>query len=179
MIEYINDNINVPFALLLGAAKSINCVTFGVVEPIVTDKDGGQTLPAIVDEAGEVNSKLFDDRYAVGLYHRFNSKSYSEVVGGGYGDGKRKLETYDMSCVVYGKREAISYVELEEMLSREINKAERKKLGERVTSSVRSVLFDREQVFNGEYKGVRFFLPPNVFLFRINYTITIARTACN
>lgn len=143
-----------------------------LAEPVML-ADGDQLIPAIIDQSGEVNTNIFDDRYSVGLYHKMTGKEYASSTSGGYGDSKSVVETKTMSVIVYGVRSKIDAYELEEKIVSAINSLKGKAYG-----IVKSSLWDRNQVFAGEFNGVKFFLKPNIFLFKINYTITTSHRVC-
>lgn len=160
---------------------NIQANVHGIAEAAIIDDVGGeeQMRPAIISEDGEIDSDMFDDRYPVCFYHRLNGKTYSGNTNSGYGDNIGYTEEADMSMIVFGMRRAISAHALEEYITNIIQRVTHKKGGARGYCMVKSVSFDRRQVFSGEYSGVRFFIQPNIFLFKVNYKIITARNTCH
>lgn len=145
-----------------------------LAEPILApDRNGDKTIPAIVDPYGEVDMNLFDDRYHVGFYHKLTGKDYTNDPSRGYGNSKSILETANMSMIVYGVRSEILGRDVEEKIVHTINAINGKSVG-----TVKSVSWDRNQVFTSEFSNVQFFLKPNIFLFKINYTISTTHRVC-
>lgn len=145
-----------------------------LAEPILmADRSGERTIPAIVDQYGEVNANIFDDRYKVGFYHKLTSKDFTNDASRGYGNAKSIVETANLSMIVYGIRSEILGRDVEDKIVHTINSINGKSVG-----AVKSVSWDRNQVFASEFSGVQFFLKPNIFLFKINYTISTTHRSC-
>ena len=146
-----------------------------LAEPIlIADRNGDKLVPAIVDQYGEVNSNIFDDRFPIGFYHKLTGKDYSSDTSRGYGSSKSVVETANMSLVVYGLRSKIHGQEVEQKIVDVINAIKGKHIG-----TIKSISWDRNQVFAGEFSGIQFFLKPNIFLFKINYTISTTHRVCD
>lgn len=178
-MEAIIETINTEVCHFL-AENGITANANGIAEPIIIDEVGEaeQTRPAIIDENGEINSDLFDDRYPIGFYHKLSGKTFVSTTQMGYGDAIAYTEESDMFMVVFGLRSVIHANDLEQRISHIIQHTQAKKGGKSTYCILKSVLCDRTQVFANEFKGVQFFLQPNIFLFRINYKIITARTTC-
>lgn len=179
-MEQIINAINEATAAYL-TTNGIRANVHGIAEPAIINEANGeeQIRPAIIDERGEIDCDLFDDRYPVCFYHRLNGKTYTGATNGGYGDTIAYTEESDMSMLVYGVRSVIPACRLEENITHTIQSLQYKQGGTSAYCVVKSVSFDRKQVFLGEYSGIPFFLQPNIFLFRINYKIITARRTCN
>lgn len=168
-IKHINDIV-----LEWLDSKEVSAKAHGLAEPIVeVSANGSTTIPGIIDQYGEVDINIFDDRYSVGLYHKMTGKGYDSSTSSGYGDSKSVVETINMSMVVYGMRSKVNAHDLEQKIVDVINSIRGRAIG-----SVKSAVWDRNQVFSGEFNGVQFFLKPNIFLFKVNYTITTTHRTC-
>lgn len=163
------DTINIAIANAL--AKG-HILVHGVAEAVLIRESEEKILPAIVCADGECDVNLFDDRFDAGFYHKLNGIGYSEVAG--WGDEIRKQSVHDMSMIVYGKRSCISPYAMEKVVCDAIGKATK---GDVVCLPISSD-FNRLQVFATEFSGYPFFLQPNVFLFKVNYRITINPNNC-
>ena len=179
-MEQIINAINEAASAFLDC-QGIRSNAHGIAEPAIINEANGeeQIRPAIIDEYGEIDCDLFDDRYPVSFYHRLNGKIYTGATNGGYGDTIAYTEESDMSMLVYGVRSVIPACQLEENITHTIQSLQYKQGGTSAYCVVKSVSFDRKQVFLGEYSGIPFFLQPNIFLFRINYKIITARRTSN
>ncbi len=162
-------------------SKNLQANVHNIAEPIIIDEVGGveQVRPAVVDESGEVDSNLFNDRYPVGFYHKLLGKQFVGATNKGYGDNIAYTEESNMSMIVFGVRSMIYANELEENIVRSIQELRYRKSATTAYCVVQNISYDRRQIFSSEYTGVPFFLQPNIFLFRINYKIITAHKSCN
>lgn len=163
------DKINIA---ITNALKHGHILVHGMAEAVIIRENEDKILPAVVCHDGECDVDLFDDRYDAGFYHKLNGITYKEVDG--WGDDVRKQSVHDMSIVVYGKRSCISPYDMEKVVCDAIGKASK---GDIVCLPISSD-FNRLQVFAGEFSGYPFFLKPHVFLFKVNYRITINPINC-
>lgn len=147
----------------------------GLTEPVIVRDEAEQSWPAIIDDTGECNVNLFDDKYRIGIYHKLTKITYQENAVKGYGDKKQIQQVADMSLIAYGDRGTADPYALAETLRKELTKT--KKNGKEICS-VTDATFNRVQVFAGEFGGIEFFLQPHVFLFRINYRLVTALPEC-
>ena len=155
-IEQINDIIKAKM-------PPINSQMFGMAESVVLRKeDADVVFPAVVEADGECVHDLLNDAYDCGLYHRLLDKTYAQESAGGFGNHPQLDETNNMCLIAYGKRAAIHAGELEKMAVDAIMAC---------GGVVESSTFDRLSVFATEFQGIQFFLRPEIFLFRINYSI--------
>ena len=152
MIEELNNAI-------VGALQGLKVSALGIAEPIIVTNEDETEMPAIVLSDGECVSVL-DDESDICFYHKLNKKTYQRATNKGYGDKPSLQATYDMSLVVYGFRSKISAIEAEKRITASIA----------TMCDVGTVEFNRSTVFYSEFSGIQFFLQPNVFLFRVNYT---------
>lgn len=161
MIEKLNNAI-------VGALQGLRVSALGVAEPIIVIDSDELELPKIVLPDGEC-LPILDDEDDVCFYHKINKKTYQRATNKGYGDKPSIQATYDMSLVVYGFRSKISAIEAEKRITAAIAPM----------CEVGTVEFNRSTVFYSEFSGIQFFLQPNVFLFRVNYTQKKLLTNCD
>lgn len=147
---------------ILAKMEGKSIITYGIADPVlIRDEDAEKTLPAIVNTNGECVDVFGEaDMHDITLYHRINGVSYS--INGGYGSRPSCNTVADMSIVVYGKRSLINQYKLKDELAGVI--AEKYNLS--------SVDFNAIRVFSTEFSGLPFFLNPDYFLFKLNYSVT-------
>jgi len=140
-----------------------NSQVYGVAEPIIrSDEDSEEWIPVLVDNDGE-DHYIFvvDDDYPMVLYHRLLSKSYVVDRKSKYGDDIGLSIQADMRLVCWGFRNMVKTTaeQIESFIFASL------------PSNVNPVKsnFDRLAVFNNEFKGIKFFLPEEVFLFSMDY----------
>lgn len=160
MISTIVDQINTIFKASL---NDIPVQVFGIAEPFIKndfdeEKEVEIMLPAI-EVGGELTYPFIDDDYKFGFYHKLVSKKYDVSQKDSLGDSPKNTITASMSLICWGF--GLKTEVLEEFFFS-------KKPSNMVFSDT---IFDRNAVFAGEFKGVSFFLPPEVCLFKINYTV--------
>lgn len=161
MIEKLNNAI-------VNALQGLRVSALGIAEPIIVTNDDETEMPAIVLSDGECLS-ILDDESDVCLYHKLNKKTYQIATNKGYGDKPSIQANCDMSLVVYGFRDKISAIEAEKRITSAIA----------TMCEVSNVEFNRSAIFYSEFSGIQFFLQPNVFLFRVNYTQKKLLTNCD
>lgn len=167
MIETIVSSINTIFK---AAITGVPIQVYGIAEPIIKreldEENEIETLmPMIVDEYGEMQYPFVDDDYKLGWYHKLNSKKYDVNQKTGVGDAAKVVVTASMSLICWGfgiKNEA----------TEEFFAAKKPEI-----MVFTDTVFDRNSVFSGEFKGVDFFLPPEVSLIKINYTVRYIQKA--
>jgi len=139
---------------------------YGIAEGVaVYDQDSDKTFPVMVLPSGECYDVYGEtDKHAVTLYHRLNEITFQEVDS--IGSHKQYQEVDSLSLLVFGKRAIISQYQME--------KIARKAIAFDNSQTIERSDFNSLQVFANEYVGVRFFLTPDYFLFKINYRITSA-----
>lgn len=166
-----NLNTAIEAALVGIMGNNADVKTYGLAEPVlVRDTDTEQTIPAIVNNAGECINVFGEcDLHDVVIYHRLMSKSYEAKSG--YGSRPAYNEVCEMSLIVYGKRQAVNQYNLEKDICRAIIDATDRSIG--------STDFNAIQVFATEYAGMPFILNPDYFLFKTNYRITSTLNKCN
>lgn len=161
-IEHINHAI---YKSLKNGKKEANAQGFCLAESITIRGDEDVTFPAIVLPSGECRSVFGEvDKHDVTFYHRLGGISFQEDTKASFGSGSGYVETDSLSLIVYGKRAAISPYRMEQIA--------RQAIATTKNCSVAESDFNSLQVYASEYMGVKYFLTPAYFLFKINYRIT-------
>ena len=138
---------------------------YGLAESVAIRSEEEMTFPAIILDNGEcINVYAETDKHDVTLYHRLNSISYQEDSNTAIGDSNGYAGVADMSLIIFGKRSAINQYEMEKIARAAIVKDN--------TNAIARSEFNMLQVFASEYMGVTFFMNPEYYLFRINYSVT-------
>ena len=145
---------------------TVDIKAHGLAESVAVRGDEDVTLPAIILPNGEcLNVYAETDKHDVTLYHRLNSVSFQESGNdGAFGSLRGYIETDDVSLIVFGKREALSPYRMEK-IARDV-------IAKRTDCILSGSDFNSLQVFANEYIGVTYFMPPQFYLFKINYRIT-------
>jgi|SRR5688572_10343408 len=166
-IKKINEN----FADLVPAIK-----VFGLAQ--LVERTAGterETLPGVVELGGEVKYVGPDDVDSVRIYHRNTSIVTSRSTQQkGYGDEHADIvNTYQMLMIVYvnHKLSKLFPEELFLLLQANIPDAIKFSPYKKILLSTGNVIFNSQTVFNQEYIGASFKLPPEHNLFQINYNI--------
>lgn len=156
-----------------------NIALFGIAEAVLVREsfESEKVLPMVIEAEGECHDVLFDDAKDVSLYHRLLTKTYSTQNAKGFGDTPQREVTYDMALVVYGKRKAIDFMQLERICVGAIENVTNE--AKRMKTEVLSTNFNRLEVFAGEYVGLPFPIEPDIFLFKINYKLTRVQSPCH
>ena len=167
MIETIINSIN---TIIKAHLNDVPAQIYGLAEPIIQrefneDKEVEVLMPMLVDENGEMQYPFIDDEYKFGFYHKLTNKKYDVSQKQGFGDTANVIVNASLSLICWGfnikgetLEEFIAAYKPEIMVFSDTN-------------------FDRQSVFGGEFKGVDFFLPPEVTLFKINYTVRYVQKA--
>lgn len=151
--------------LLNSGLCNITNIVSGIAEPILVKEDDGDDekyIPAIIDNTGDCIYPFVEDEYKLGIYHRLIGKTYSQAQNGGFGDGKKTICISELNMIVWGFRSStLNQEDCEQYIYSKISGP----------AIIQSVNFDRNSVFASEFKGVKFFLHPEVFLFSIKYKV--------
>jgi hypothetical protein len=157
MIQTIINSIN--SAILLHCTK-LDVSVRGLAQPVYILDDDEQIIPAITLD-GEDSHVFIDDSYIFGSYHKLNGKTYSHETKTGYGDAYKVMCVADLSMIVWGFEKNIAADDMEKFI---------------FTVAPKDMIFlktdfDKKRVFQSEFSGVDFFVPEDVFLFKINYRV--------
>lgn len=156
----IISNINNKIASVIGA----NVALFGLSQAVVViGNDGEVKYPAIVTLDGECTYVFLDDKYKFGGYHRLLNKTFSKVAGQGRRDVD--LATYEMLFVAWGFRSKlqIDEISLEEKLLAAFP----------VKADLVQTNYDKQSIFNSEFKGFDYNVNPDEILMSIKYKVQV------
>lgn len=158
MIETVvnswNDSISHHFT---DVGKMIN----NIATPIIERDKSSKFFPAIIKTDGNCEYPFADDDYQFGIYHRLLNIDYLKNQYKSYGDNSKIKAVAELMLICWGWMSFIDVLKMERTLY---------KLSPKLVL-FGQVNFDRRQVFLGEFSGVNFFLPPELFLFSIRYKV--------
>lgn len=169
---------------LLSDVKFADKKTVGIAQSMVRPGDKTlELLPCYVNNEGEGNYVGPDDDYNYIGYHRVNSLTATKAnVNRGYGDGRGyDAHIIRMSYVVFGRRDILQMTNDELALQVQMNFPEAlehivlEQLQLKACNiNVTDIILNDLQVFQDEFQGIQYFLKPEQFLFKVNYTIESA-----
>jgi hypothetical protein len=141
-----------------------------------------EVLPSVVDHAGEARYLGPDDDFDLMTYHRVNGIAVTKGTGKGFGDDRAAdVDVARLSLVVFGRREQLqqSNDELAVLIRAAFPETADRPLRELLkfyacNININDIILNDLQVFAEEYRGIEYFLKPDQFLFKINYTIESA-----
>lgn len=179
--DYINSYLNVQ---MLNRSVFQNQLISSIAQSVARHEGSNvEILPCLVDPNGEARYLGPDDDFDYMAYHKVNSFiATKSTFNKGYGDSKGLIVNQTkMSYVVFGNRSALimSNDELAVHLQTHWpDKVSKTILTEWKLSyidiNINDIILNDLQVFNEEYQGVEFFLKPEQYLFKVNYTIESA-----
>lgn len=138
---------------------------YGLAEPVLWRGDDERTVPAIVNHSGECIDVFKDcDKNDLTFYHKLQSISFDKSDQS-FGSLTSYSKNSEVSLLVYGKRTINPYA---------LNQTICAVISRQTDCELVSVDFNAVMILASEYNGMPFFLPPNFFLFKINYRITSA-----
>lgn len=151
-------NINQAITNIMGNDISL----FGICQPVVVvEQDGESKYPALVSIDGEAQYVFMDDSFLFGGYHKLINKSFSKVAGQGRKDVD--IAIYELVFVFWGFRDKLSLDELS--LENKILPAFPASIDLLQTS------YDKQSIFNSEFKGFEYLLTPDEILMSIRYKV--------
>lgn len=159
VISLINDSVSTG----LNMDGIENVISYGICDvAIVNRKNTQKSFPAIFDVNGEGVYPFLDDRYLVGWYHRVVGNRYLRELKD-FGRIRSRIVESEMMMVVWGFSKELqkSKYEVEEIIRRSFH--------EDVVLS--QTTFDSLQIFNREFKGYKFNIRPEEFVFSIQYKV--------
>ncbi len=136
--------------------------------------------PVVVAEDGECKDLTVDDTTGMQIYHRNTALAYEDKQEDNFGDpGNSTTEVAEMIIICIGDRNRLKIVQEDvgafiwENIPRELKHADLATLQlQTVSIEPGEVNVNIEDVWNGEYQGVKFDLKPNNFMLSIKYKIT-------
>jgi hypothetical protein len=161
-----------------------NALVIGIAQQLPrTNGEKIELLPSYVDNNGEAVYVGPDDDYDLIIYHKINSITVSKGnIKDSYGDDNLfDINVARIGMVVFGKRDVLkmSNDDLAIYLHAAMPVAASKQLLKDLTFraaniNVKDINLNDMQVFMEEFQNMPFFLKPEQFLFKINYTIESA-----
>lgn len=178
IVKYINDGIK-------GCLPECKSLVVDIAEQMVRPAADGklEIFPSYVNENGEGVYVGPDDDYDVIIYHRINSiQTGRGRVQESFGDDNLKdTHVVRIGMVVFGMRDSLklSNDEMAVLLHANFPDAVTKEMLKELSFSasninVKDINLNDMQVFMEEFQNVQFFLKPEQFLLKMNYTIESA-----
>jgi len=177
IVAFINDHL--PDVL-----PSANVKIVGIAQQLPRlNGEKIELLPSFVDDNGEGQYVGPDDDFDVIIYHRVNGIN---VGKGNIKDSFGDANLYDtnvarMSMVVFGKRDLLKMsnddlaIYLQAAMPEAATKEMLKQMSFRAANiNAKDINLNDMQVFMEEFQNMQFFLKPDQFLFKLNYTIESA-----
>jgi hypothetical protein len=155
----------------------------GIAELVTTEEE---TKPAIVDRYGDCTYVGLDDTYSFQLYHRVIQPTAELNIEEEFGDRKNIKENTEMLMVVMGDRNRLQLTAediktgIVAALPLELPVSELNSLGLRSANIIPgSFNWNRQEVYEGEFKLEETLLKTNTIMFSFTYTIeTVFDQAC-
>lgn len=157
----IHSLINTYNEAIQSAITSARAKIMGLAQPVYIIDEDEQTIPMLTVN-GEDAYVFIDDEYDFGIYHKLNSKTYTNEQNKGFGDAAKILCTSDFSMVVWCFENNFSADELEQFIVKNTPEGYR----------IYSTNFDKKTVFNQEFSKIDFELNEVTQMFKINYRVT-------
>jgi hypothetical protein len=164
-------------------AKRFQAGSFdGIAELIKRTADGeaDQKLPALVANDGTCTEVGINDTKPFQVYHRIIDMQASDPDENNFGDQLTVQEITNMRIVVMGDRNRLLLSPEDIMgainlwIPRALSSAEAKALGlESIQIIPGEINLNMEEVFDDEYPGTDFNLPPNHIMAFMNYQVII------
>jgi len=181
IVSYINQTLNQK---LLNDDCFSNKKVIGLAQSL--PKNSGeriQLLPSYVDHDGEAQYVGPEDDYDLIIYHRINNITIGKALNQrAFGD-TRHLDAHvaKIALLVFGRRDRIKLTndELAILLQAAMPEAATKEILKELqfqaaNINLTDIILNDLQVFQEEFQNVTYFLKPEQFLFKINYTIESA-----
>lgn len=180
IVDYINKTLNEE--LFAGDCFS-NRKVIGLAQSL--PKNSGekiQLLPSYVNNDGEANYVGPEEDYDLIIYHRITSILVTRANLKAYGDTRQlDANVAKIGLVVFGRRDKLKLTndELAILLQASMPQAATKEILKQLqfqaaNINLTEIVLTDLQVFQEEFQNVTYFLKPEQFLFKINYTIESA-----
>ena len=124
------------------------------------------------------NAKTVDFSLGAGpftVYHRILSTTFRVDTSGGYGDGDiaYRLPSTDIRMIIIGYRDQINTEpeNLAAIIADSLPPVANTELIKGITISEQSIAYDAQTVFAQEFKGIPFFIGPEMFMLSITYRV--------
>lgn len=167
--DYI-DQLNTDLGKIIGGTK-----VYGLAQPIVRTVGSEQELlPGVVNRKGEIEYVGVDGDLPVIIYHKNSGVQVRVSAQKGVGDNQNDLiNSYQMAMVVFINVQRVRLYPEEYFLYLQANMPTELKIQpyKQLLIRMTNVILNSQLVFQAEYGGTQFTLPPSMSLFQINYTI--------
>lgn len=129
-------------------------------------------FPVTYAKSGEGTYVGIEEKPVI-IYHKCDSMQ-PQIIAPAYGDGEgKKTNRYNMHMIVFVDRKKTGNEPDELFLSFQkvfpVNVTVEPY--EKVTTNIKNVILNSQQVFNSEYRGISYFVKPEHALFQVDYTI--------
>lgn len=159
-----------------------NYRVYGIAEPSQTNLDGGETIqPCVINLDGEGTPCVYDDSYALVMYHRIFSEGILPIANRAFGNKASDYvtTTSEMELVVMAHRTKTKMTP--RTLAAQIYymmPAEQSTIYDTSNNKIASTIilanninFDSNSIFSRDYRGTEYFVSESLMLFGIRYTI--------
>jgi hypothetical protein len=153
----------------------------GIATSVTVQRTSGQIIyPSVIEMNGSVNTIAFNHGAPFTLYHRMLSSSFRKATNTStFGDDQRTMvSTTAAQIVVMGTRADLNVdpvqlcMQIADSLPGTLSAPEYATLGIRSVNIYETGIdFDQQSIFNKEFKGIKYFIGPELFLLAVRYTI--------
>jgi hypothetical protein len=177
MVGFINTTLEES---LLQDACFDNRKVIGLAQIIPRQtREGVQLFPSYINNDGEGCDVTPDDSYDLIIYHRVNGILVSKSQMQSFGDDRKAdVNTARMCLVAFGRRDRLRMTndELAILLQASMPDALPKQLQQDLQFntgliSINDIILNDPQAFQEEFPSMDYFLKPDQFLLKINYSI--------
>jgi hypothetical protein len=166
--------VNAPVqALLYGGNSFSGFEVYGIATSAWRNgKPATELYPVVYTKGGEGVYVGIQEKPVI-IYHRCNSLT-AETGTTRYGDGSLiRTNRYNMNMIVFVDRNktGLEADELFLLLQSVFPESVAVEPYMKVTTNIKNVILNTQQVFRNEYQGVTYFVKPEHALFQVDYTI--------
>lgn len=174
IVSNINSQIQAKLPSVEFQMAQYNGITIPITKTLKDDKTS--TFPAVrIANTKDAKAVLLDDKFNLVIYHKLLGNTYSVVENEDYGDDYSVIkQVTTMQMVVWAQSSKVGFLaehELESAISGAIFGAMKLKPFFSLFVAPTSTNYDKNALFNQEYKGVSNILQNDHLYFSINYTI--------
>lgn len=180
IVKFIDDHLTRE---LLGQKCFSNKKLAGIAQRMTrVSDDVAMIMPCFVNDDGEGEYVGPDCTYSLMTYHRVNTMTTAPANVRSFGDSQRaEGNRADMSMVVFARRDMLRLssddlaIKIQSAFPEALEKEIRLYLKLYAANiSIQNIILSDLQVFREEYENVAYFLKPEQFLLKVNYTIESA-----
>ena len=181
IVNFINAQLEAGF-LKCSAYDDKKVVGLAQILPRMQEENKLEYVPSVVDNEGNAEYIGPEDDNDIIIYHRCTGITVGKAILKTFGDNKPMDSNIAKMClVVFGRRDHLQMTnyELAIYIQAAFPEAATKEiLGElqfrAANINISEIILNDLQVFSEEFTNVVFFLKPDQFLFKVNYTIESA-----